>query len=180
MKHDLLNFYREMESANIRLAFKGALSQEILTELSAILKKQLQHNPEWQILFGMFVEMAQNILNYSAEKSTASMETEESGMGVITISETDTEYSISSGNAVSQETGERLAALCQMLNQMDKDELKRMYQQRLRSEPPEGSKGAGVGLIDMARKADFPLEYYLQQYKQQMYFFILNVKLDKS
>ena len=37
---------------------------------------------------------------------------------------------------------------------MDSKELRKAYKQRLREGPPEGSKGAGLGFIEMARKAD--------------------------
>ena len=34
----------------------------------------------------------------------------------------------------------------------DAGELRKMYKERLRSGPPEGSKGAGLGFIEMARR----------------------------
>ena len=38
------------------------------------------------------------------------------------------------------------------LSMKDATELRKMYKERLRSGPPEGSKGAGLGFIEMARR----------------------------
>ena len=39
------------------------------------------------------------------------------------------------------------------LQQMQPKDLRKAYKQRLREGPPEGSKGAGLGFIDIARKS---------------------------
>ncbi len=45
---------------------------------------------------------------------------------------------------------------------MTLDEIKQAYKQTLRAEAPEGSKGAGLGFLTMARDASAPLEYNFQ------------------
>ena len=44
----------------------------------------------------------------------------------------------------------------------DQKELREMYKKRLKEGPPEGSKGAGLGFIDMARRVK-KFEYELQE-----------------
>jgi hypothetical protein len=45
---------------------------------------------------------------------------------------------------------------------MTLDEIKQAYKDSLRAEAPEGSKGAGMGLLTMARDASEPLDFDLQ------------------
>jgi hypothetical protein len=45
------------------------------------------------------------------------------------------------------------------LRSMTLDEIKRAYQETLRAELPEGSKGAGLGFLTVARDASEPLEF---------------------
>jgi len=52
------------------------------------------------------------------------------------------------------ENAEGLQKNLDELKAMDSKELRKAYKQRLRDGPPEGSKGAGLGFIEMARKAD--------------------------
>ena len=60
---------------------------------------------------------------------------------------------------------------------MDKDELKKYYKKQRREEAKEeNSKGAGLGFIEMARRASSPIEYdILPAAEQGKYFFVVNV-----
>ena len=51
------------------------------------------------------------------------------------------------------ENVERLKENLENLQQMDSKDLKKAYKQRLREGAPEGSKGAGLGFIEIARKS---------------------------
>ncbi len=179
MTSDLLEFYQNMDAARILFAFKGTISQAMLTQLAVVLKQQAQEEPQIQILFGIFVELTQNVRHYSAEQSLDA-QGQPYGVGVITVSEEKNVYSISSGNAVTRETASRLVQQCNELNAMDKSAQNKFYKIRLLEDPPEGSKGAGVGLIEMARRSDYPLEFFVRDYKNDLQFFILNARVNKS
>jgi hypothetical protein len=177
---DLLKYYNEMNAARILMTFKGAISQELLVELGSLVRNQLHDDDKIQRIFAVFVEMAQNILHYSAEKDVLQHSGREVGVGVIVISELEGVYSISSGNAALKSDAEKLGEQCGYLNTLGKDELKKLYQERRKQEPPPNSKGAGLGLIDMARKSDKPFEFYVQPLNEELSFFILNVTISKS
>jgi hypothetical protein len=180
MPFDLLKYYNDMNQSRILMTFKGAISQELLVELGALVRNQLQHDDKIQRIFAVFVEMAQNILHYSAEKDWLQHIGKEVGVGIIVISEQEEMYSISSGNAVAKADAERLQMHCQQLNMLSKEELKKLYQERRKQAPPEGSRGAGLGLIDMARKSDKPFEFSLQPLTNDLLFFTLNVSIYKT
>ncbi len=180
MPFDLLKYYNDMNKSRILMTFKGAISQELLVELGTLVRNQLQHDDKIQRIFAVFVEMAQNILHYSAEKDLLQHIGKEVGVGVIVISEQEEMYSISSGNAVTKADAEHLEAQCRHLNTLTKDELKKLYQERRKQVPPEGSKGAGLGFIDMARKSDKPFEFSLQPLTDDLSFFTLNVSIYKT
>ena len=42
---------------------------------------------------------------------------------------------------------------------MNKEELRALYKEQLRAEPEEGSKGAGLGFMEIARRASKPIEF---------------------
>ena len=58
------------------------------------------------------------------------------------------------------------------LKNMSEDDLKAFYKQKLRSETEEGSKGAGVGLIEIARKSS-EFEFDFIDLKDGTSFFLL-------
>jgi hypothetical protein len=52
-----------------------------------------------------------------------------------------------------------LASRIEPLNRMNKDELKAAYKEQLKKARGSDCPSAGLGLIDMARKASAPIEY---------------------
>ena len=56
-------------------------------------------------------------------------------------------------NPMDREKMETLKAKLEELQGMDSKELRKAYKQRLKDGPPDGSKGAGLGFIEIARKA---------------------------
>ena len=42
---------------------------------------------------------------------------------------------------------------------MNKEELRALHKEQLRAEPEEGSKGAGLGFMEIARRASKPIEF---------------------
>ena len=74
--------------------------------------------------------------------------------GIMAISKKKDSYILNCGNVI--KSVERVKALRERLEDlknMSDDDLKAFYKQKLRAEQEEGSKGAGVGLIEIARKS---------------------------
>jgi hypothetical protein len=42
---------------------------------------------------------------------------------------------------------------------MSKEELRALHKEQLRADPEEGSKGAGLGFMEIARRASKPIEF---------------------
>jgi hypothetical protein len=61
------------------------------------------------------------------------------------------------------------------IRNLSKEELKLLYRERRRQAPEPGSKGAGLGLIEMARKAGKPIDYSFAPIDEDSSFFSLKV-----
>ena len=85
---ELLSFHQKMVDQRIWLAFKGAISQDLLVELGTVVKNTLGFDSNFKRVFAIFVEMTQNVLHYSAEKECLPATGEYVGVGVITVMET--------------------------------------------------------------------------------------------
>ncbi|MCY1378732.1 hypothetical protein D9M69_663910 [compost metagenome] len=71
----------------------------------------------------------------------------------------DSRYVVSAGNLVKAEDGQLLVARIQELAALDKPALKAEYKQQLHKPRTQGvASGAGLGLIDIARRAGAPLD----------------------
>jgi hypothetical protein len=60
---------------------------------------------------------------------------------------------------------------------MSKDELKVHYKEQLRAEPEEGSKGAGLGFMEIARRASKPIEFDFTEVDADHSFFALKATI---
>ncbi|MFK5984171.1 MAG: SiaB family protein kinase [Pseudomonadota bacterium] len=189
-KFKLMNFRQQIIENNIVLSFEGQMSQGVLISLVDTLKKKLNEdnftgnkvldNYEYLVrkIYAIFVELAQNIQNHSSSKQ-ASIHREPGG-GIILIREDKDAYVLQSGNLIEQTKADAIVKKIEDLNLLDDDQLKKLYKQQLRTARNEGKTGAGIGLIDLLRKSQQPLEYEMDNYDEKHQFFTLKVILKKD
>jgi hypothetical protein len=138
------------------LCFNGPFSQGLIEELGEALKKHVQNETEPSSsafdVFTAYIEVAQNIREYAISKG---YDEKQASATVVISQDIDGRYVISAGNFVEPADGPILVERINALARMDKTELKQLYKKRLK-EPREGNSGAGLGLIDLARKANVP------------------------
>lgn len=87
-------------------------------------------------------------------------------------------YVVSAGNVVEDADGQRLLERVSQLASLDKAELKSLYKEQLRRPRDEQqSSGAGLGLIEIARKTTAPLECSLDPLEAGRAFFTLRATI---
>ncbi len=184
MAEDLFRLYQDMSQRKIWLAFKGAISQDVLVELGTLLKNKSVLDRRVKKVFAIFIEMTQNILHYSAETEAVPFGdngvAHPVGVGVVVVSESADDYSVSAGNVVTSDQVAHLREQCERIHGSDTGQLKQYYDARIKAAHSlAGSKGAGLGLIDIARKADFPLDYEIRSIANGRAFFVLTARIAK-
>jgi Family of unknown function (DUF6272) len=167
-KLTLFNYFNDMNRQEIILTFKGTISQEILADVGVSLRSKLPSQHVSKKTFAIFVELAQNIYHHSAQKEYSASKGRNAGVGVI----------ISSGNLIENYKIEGLIQRCEFINQLSSDELKDYYMKQRKR--PTGGVGANIGLIDMARRSGYPLEYQVIEIDEENSFFALSIKVDKN
>jgi len=176
MNHSQLFQLRETyNQGRILLCFNGPFSQGLIEEIGSALKKHLQSEDASQSsaldVFSVYVELSQNIREYTASHSYNEIRSS----ATIVISRDDSgRYVVSAGNIIEPADGEALRQRVDELTHLDAAELKAMYKQRLKA-PRGENDGAGLGLIDIARKASVPASCGLQHLEDGTYFFSLRV-----
>ncbi|MBW6392390.1 biofilm regulation protein kinase SiaB [Billgrantia antri] len=176
---DLLSMRERYEHERIMLCFNGPISHSLIEEIGKALRNYLdtqQAAPSAAMdVFAVYIEMTQNIRHYARRQgyddtlAAATVAVARSVQG---------HYQVSAGNLVEQADGERLVAAIEALAPLDKLALKQAYKQQLRR-PREASvhAGAGLGLLDMARKSSRPLQAVLQPLPNQRSFFSLTATI---
>lgn len=170
MINDIFEFYQTMKKEGIIFCFSGPTSQGVVEGIGEALRQKMELEPMKQTvsrhIFSIFVEQMQNVVHYSAEREIKGQGIQEGEgdlrYGIIVVGRLEHgEFYIISGNYIHKDDTKRVVALLDKLKGMDKNELKSFYKEQRRLERREGSKGAGLGMIESARKASRPLEYIL-------------------
>lgn len=176
---NLMEIQGALKDNRILISFSGRFSQGIIQELGDAVKNHMEaeDRPKNDIfsVFGIFIEQTQNIKNYSSSKEGGINFEKIADSGIVIIGRQGGEYYVSSGNLIENQDTERLVKRIERLTGLDKNELKKLYKEEMKNEVLPGSFGAGLGLIDMARKATMPIEYTIEKLDDEFSFFTIKV-----
>lgn len=172
---DIFELREHFNRSQILLCFNGPVSRSLIEEIGNALKNYLQADhaqPSAAMdVFGVYVEMTQNIRHYAMGHGYDEID---SSATVVVAREDETHYVVQAGNLVEKVDGQALLAKVNELAKMDKVELKALYKTQLRQpRTADAVSGAGLGLIDVARKSSQPLSANLTDSADGRTFFSL-------
>ncbi|MBT3766359.1 MAG: hypothetical protein HOB79_17190 [Rhodospirillaceae bacterium] len=178
---DTYDFRGYLQEKGIIFCYSGYITEDVLSGIGNAIKKKLEHEAADKRtskgLFSIFVEQVQNVIRYSAEGEPENVENESKELryGVLTVgkSKDKDNYFVSCGNLIMQKDVERLKESLSHIQNLDKDGLKALYKETLKGDTPEGSKGAGVGFIDIARRAENGFEFDFENVDDEHSYFCL-------
>lgn len=172
---DLYDLKDTLTRDQILICFAGPFSHSIIEELGIAVKHYLEAEQvtksSLMSVFSIFIEQSQNIKHYTERKAAEGKEDFFNG-GIVVIGKEDGHYVVCSGNFVEEEDIKETVASIEQLKELDPQGLKAAYKEQMRKELQPGQ-GAGLGLIDMARKSSSPLQYTLKNTDDQRCFFSL-------
>ncbi len=178
---DIYKYYSEMEDNNILLAYKGEITSKVLTSLLDIVEHKLDKLSEGikvkKTMFNVLVECLQNLYHHSTEFSVLDIPNSSYSHVIVMIKRDIDEYTIMTGNYILSTNVNTLKTKIDKVNSLDKEEL-RMYGSKVLAHDGFSDKGgAGLGLIDMARKTGQKLGYEFLPINDKFAFFNLNLKV---
>jgi len=174
---DLYELRERFDDEKILLCFNGPISRSLIEEIGNALRNYLkseQASPASAIdVFAVYIELTQNIRHYALKSELTGAD-----MATVVVSFRDGHYHISAGNLVRQQDGESVQSAVNALARLDKIELKKRYKEQLRKpRDEEATTGAGLGLIDMARKATAPVQASLKPLANETGYLSLSVQI---
>lgn len=180
-----MNFIHDIHSKmldnNLILIYEGEFTQEITKSVLSMAERNLESTGEESSIkrkvFNVMVECLQNIVKHSEDKDVNDV-IEDSA--VFMIGKQDDAYSIISGNYIENSGVTPLKDMLEKVNGLDKDGLKQLYKDIIKSGKISEKDGAGIGFVDMARKSVNPLHYDFISVDEKSSFFCLKTKISRS
>lgn len=164
-----------MAEEKIVFSFSGMISQSLITLMIESLKNQFESTGEdYKIVRNMFhiaIEQLQNIMSYSKDKNILEGNRYVSpGVLVIGYNETKEKYYVNSSNQVLSKDKDIITKKIDHINSLNKDELRKLARKKLRTSVDRHERGAGLGLIEIAKKSSEKLEYSFDEIDEKIYF----------
>jgi hypothetical protein len=174
------DFHKLMNEKDLMLVYCGEFSQELnKTLLSFTERKFKSENVEDNTrrkIFNIMVEMLQNISKNKIEKTDDLPEIP----AVFMIGSTDLDYILISSNLILNDRIAQLKERLDQVNSLDREGLKQLYKDVRLSASFSEKAGAGIGIIDIARKSENALGYRFDRQSDLFSVFSLLIRITKE
>jgi len=172
---NLLQLHQDFSRRGVLISFNGSLSNSIIEEIGNAIKRYLEEEQRGKgtiiDVFAAYIEQTQNIRNYLRNNDID----EDHRSSIMLISTYEGNYQIASGNSIQKSDVAALKSRLEEINCLDKDGLKQLYKEQRRKERTPDALSAGLGLIDIARRAMSGLKYRFDPQDELYDFFSLIV-----
>lgn len=181
MGFDLDKWIEEKDKGDIVFSFKGELSESMLTELLEIIEEKLEevdfNRKVKKKVYNVAIESLQNLFHHSDSVFLNGTQKKNSRYSLMFIEQNKEGFKVSTGNFVSEEKTVFLKNHINKINGYDRDQLKMMYKEILNNQSFSNKGGGGLGLVDIARKAESKINYNFYSHKNSVSFFDFSIEI---
>lgn len=159
------HYKRHFDQDGVIFSFSGFISEEILFALGEALKKKLILDAEdpnkIKHVFSVFIELVQNVIHHSAECTNGGGDIPDMlSSGMINVGSQGGRFYVGCGNITTIQNATGLQERLKTIQGLDKEELRFCYRKKLKEKMNmDTSKGANLGLIEIARRSSAPIEF---------------------
>lgn len=168
-----------VQQNKIMLVYQGEFTQEIAKSVLSMTERNLDNFNEDQSVkrkvFNVMVECLQNICKHHDNSSPELRE------AIFMIGLDQEHYFITTGNYINNENIPVLKTKLEEINTLDKEGLKQLHKTIVSNSQRLSEKGgAGLGLIDVARKSGEKLSFDFTPSTENTSFYSLLIKISKN
>jgi hypothetical protein len=176
----IYSFHKLMDENDIMLVYCGDFSQELnKTLLSFTERKFKTENVEDNTrrkIFNIMVEVPQNISKNKVDAGENIPDFE----AIFMLGTNNNDYILISSNLIRNEKIAPLRDRIEQVNSLDKEGLKNLYKEVRLNASFSDKAGAGIGIIDIARKSENKLEYSFVEMNNEYSVFSFLIRITKQ
>ncbi len=181
MSFNITDYYNELSKGDVVLAYKGSITSDLINDILEAVEEKLDEYDEngktKKKIYNILVESLQNLYHHIEERHEGVEEDLDPKFGVLVVVREEDLYKVTTGNFVNSRKIKFLKEKIDKINSLTKEELKDMYKFILNHQRLSAKGGGGLGLVDIARKTGYKLEYSFYNYNGNYYFFDLTIKV---
>ncbi len=174
------NLFSRVQQQDFEYVYRGFFTHNITKKILLLadlnIQKSVSRATIQKRIYYIMVEGLQNITRHQDELE----EGNEKYPGIFAIQRQKDRYFVTTGNLVLNERIPDLKEKIKKINSLDKDELKKFHKEILRSGAISDKGGAGLGLIEMARKSGNKLVASFELINENYSYFYLQTQIPTS
>lgn len=182
MAFNLTEFYEKKRTERSIISYFGKITPESISSTMQHLEEKLEHLKEIpkikKKIYIVFLECFQNLYHHSHEITPN--DTQKSPTSFCIIDNYNNCYTITSGNYIKNDKIENFKNHLDKINQLSKENLKEYYMEILNNGQKSAKDGAGLGMIDILRRAEHKLNFDFIPVDMHNSLFILTIQLYKN
>jgi len=171
------NLFNAMKQGSLKYIYRGHFSRSITEDILNLTETNLERTiAKSQIrkrIYFIMVECLQNIVRHQDAELNEII----NQPGIFAIQRKDADYYITTGNIIQVENINPLKSQIEKINSFEETELKEYYLEILREGKISEKGGAGLGLVEMARKSGNKLSYNFTSINKQYSYFYLHTQI---
>jgi hypothetical protein len=175
-------FYKSMKAHEITLVYEGEITHQITKAFTSLTESNMAKEEEsgtvQRKVFHVMVECLQNISKHADDFGPEDYLF--AGRGIFMVSKRETEYTVTTGNAIDKQRVEETRLMLDHINSLDKEELNELYKKQMKEGRLSEKGGAGLGFIDIVRKTGRKLDYHFLPITEQTAFFLLTSTISRT
>lgn len=168
----------EMATSGFPLIYKGEMNHQIMRSFAFMAnRKIIEKNLPTSIrkrVFHIMIECLQNVTKHSDDFDKKDQQV---GNGLFIIGQNKDSFYVVTGNLVQNEKIKALEDRLIKINQANAQELKDIFLKQMMEGQLNEKGGAGLGLIDIARKSGRKLFYHFVPFDNHRHYFLLAVSI---
>ncbi len=170
-----------MDAENIVLAYKGEINENLLDAVYSMMDRHLEEKKaspdKKKKFFLILIECLQNVYHHQILYSKERIENNTAVTGFVIKRDDNNLYTIITGNYLRTTEIENLKIKLDEVNALSPEALRSYYQQALAGNEFSKKGGAGLGIIEMARKSGNKLNYEFTRVNNEFSFFSLAITI---
>lgn len=167
---------RMMVENQLLLAYKDNINEETFDQLIAMVdSKMIGFDEEKKIkkkVFNVLVECLQNVSRHAEPEKGKDHES-----SILLIGRNETSFFIITGNMMDNDKTAYLKEKLEHINNLKPDEIRDKYKELMSNMEFSDKGGAGLGLLDIARKSSNKFEYDFRKLSDKKSYFTLKVNI---
>jgi len=167
----------KMMKERLMFVYRGVVTNENSVPLLMLLEKEMEGSEFGFVgrkrLFMFVLESLQNVSRHSNTSQHANM-------SMVVYSKTDSGYTVTTGNVLPTSSIQDLKHKLDEINNLEADQIRTVYRQMLSAAEFSKKGGAGLGLIEMAKKTGNKLDYDFVKIDDKISYFILSKTVDSG